>query len=471
MKTKLGLFSLLSRFGNDEHASSPRLLARLLHDEAGSYLLYMTLVIPILIGVAALGTEAGLAFYNHRTLQSAADAAAYSAAIAYSNNSSADITTQAEAIFANYGFVIGTGNGQANVVATSTTFSGLPAINVTVTRNQVPILSSLYLNSVISIGGSATAVISGSTSGNCVLALGNTATGNNAPDAIQLQGNPTINLGTDCGLFSNSTDCSKGAFSVALGGNAKIDAGSLGAAGCVSVGGNSSVNLPGKGTYTQNDGPLIDPYAGTTLPSSPAPPCVNQPSPAKGSSTITIGPGRYCGLDADGTNITLTGGTYILDCSASTCPTSQGTTDMLIVKNATLTDNGAGSTLVFTCSTCSGASPWASDGMLVASNGSVSLTAPTSGSTAGFVMMGDSTMPLGTSFDTHSNPNVTLDGTVYVPNGAFAWGGNPATAGNNFCLQFIVNTITLYGDSAFSSGGCSLAGGQKPIGSTVTLVE
>jgi hypothetical protein len=86
-------------------------------------------------------------------------------------------------------------------------------------------------------------------------------------------------------------------------------------------------------------------------------------------------------------------------------------------------------------------------------------------------MMGDSTMPLGTIFDTHSNPNVTVDGTVYVPNGAFAWGGNPATGGSNFCLQFIVNTITLYGDSAFSSSGCSLAGGQKPIGSIVTLVD
>ena len=251
MKTRLGLFSLLSRLGKDTHASSPRLLARLLRDEAGSYLLYMTLVIPILIGVAGLGTEAGLAFYNHRMLQSAADAAAYSAAVAYSNDSAADITTQAEAIFASYGFVIGTGNNQVNVPAPTiiknyagTTYT---AIQVTATRPQLPILSSLYLKSAIPVGGSATAVIDFSGSGSCLLALGNTATGNNAADAIQLQGNPTINLGTQCGVFSNSTDCTKGAFSVALGGNANIDAGSLGSAGCVSVGGNSSINLPGGG--------------------------------------------------------------------------------------------------------------------------------------------------------------------------------------------------------------------------------
>jgi hypothetical protein len=187
------------------------------------------------------------------------------------------------------------------------------------------------------------------------------------------------------------------------------------------------------------------------------------------NGTITVGPGRYCGLNANGNNMTLTGGTYILDCSASTCPSAQGTTAMLIVKNGALTDNGAGSTLVFNCSTCSSASQWASNGMLVAANGSVSLTAPTSG----FVMMGGSNMPLGTLFDTHSNPNVTLNGTVYVPNGAFAWGGNPATGGASSCLQMIVNTITLYGDSAFGGVGCGGGGGGagKPIGNVVTLVD
>ena len=86
----------------------------------------MTLAIPVFIGFAGLATEGALLFYNHRTVQSAADAAAYSAAIAYSIDSSADIaTTQAQAIVANYGFVVGTGNDQANVVATvdTTTYS------------------------------------------------------------------------------------------------------------------------------------------------------------------------------------------------------------------------------------------------------------------------------------------------------------------------------------------------------------
>ena len=234
-------------------------------------------------------------------------------------------------------------------------------------------------------------------------------------------------------------------------------AGSVGAAGCISVGHNGIGPPPAN--YTQNDGTISDPYAGVTLPSSPAPPCKTQPA----GSNITLSPGRYCGLNANKINITLTAGIYILDSAGSSNTT-------LVVKNATLTDNGAGVTLVFTCSTCTKSSQWPSTMMAVQANGVVSLTPATSGTTQGFVMMGDPAMPLGTVFDTHSNPNVTLTGTVYVPNGAFSWGGTPTT-GSGACLQYIVNTFTLQGNSGLSGSGCSLSNGQKPIGSIVTLVD
>ncbi len=104
MKKKYGLFSLLSRLGKHPLASSPGLLARLLRDEAGMYLIYMTLITPVLIGVAALGTEGGLRLYQHQNLQGAADAAAYSAAVAayIRNETSAQYTTEAEAIVGQY---------------------------------------------------------------------------------------------------------------------------------------------------------------------------------------------------------------------------------------------------------------------------------------------------------------------------------------------------------------------------------
>ena len=131
-------------------------MARLLRDEAGSWLISTTLMLPVLIGVAGLGTEGGLVFYQHRTLQSAADAAAYSAAIAYSYSTSADITAQAKATVASYGFALGTGTNQANVAANATTFATLPAVQVTISRPQSAIFSSIFF-SVLHNSVSATA--------------------------------------------------------------------------------------------------------------------------------------------------------------------------------------------------------------------------------------------------------------------------------------------------------------------------
>ena len=85
MKTKPGLFSRPAKLGKDKRASGRRLLARLIRDEEGSYLLYGLFILPVLIGVGGLAGEASLLLYNHRTLQSAADAAAYSAAVAKSS--------------------------------------------------------------------------------------------------------------------------------------------------------------------------------------------------------------------------------------------------------------------------------------------------------------------------------------------------------------------------------------------------
>ena len=142
MKTMLASFAAVLRLARDGRLRGHRFLARLLRDEEGAWLIYMTFLLPVLIGVAGLGTEGGMLFYQHRSLQSAADAAAYSAAIAcsYSTNPSTcagvNITTQAQAAVASYGFALGTGTGQANVAATAITFATLPAVHVTISRPQ-----------------------------------------------------------------------------------------------------------------------------------------------------------------------------------------------------------------------------------------------------------------------------------------------------------------------------------------------
>ena len=158
MKTIPGLFFFLLRLAKDRRTRSHRLLARLLRDEEGAWLISMTIMLPVLIGVAGLGTEGGMLFYQHRSLQSAADSAAYSAAIGYSfDGSSTNMTTQAKADVAGYNYALGTGTNQANVTATTTTVpltggGTLPAVQVSISRPQSAIFSSVSFRTLRELG-------------------------------------------------------------------------------------------------------------------------------------------------------------------------------------------------------------------------------------------------------------------------------------------------------------------------------
>ena len=60
--------------------SGNSLLRRFRRDESGSYVIVLALAMPVLVGTAGLGTEFGWWLYTHKSMQSAADSAAVSAA-------------------------------------------------------------------------------------------------------------------------------------------------------------------------------------------------------------------------------------------------------------------------------------------------------------------------------------------------------------------------------------------------------
>jgi Flp pilus assembly protein TadG len=436
VKTKRGLFSLLAKLGKNKRATGPRLLARLIRDEEGSYLLYMTITIPIFIGLAGLATEGALIFYNHRNVQSAADSAAYSAAISYSLDSSlSNATTQAKSIVAKYGFTVGTDTGQANVVVgppDTTTYSDTTktppiintAINVTVTRPQLPILSSIWVTG-FNVRGSAWAIISGGSlpgggSGGCILSLATSGTG------ISLGGTTSISDpdGT-CGVFSNST----GSTSIKLIGTASITAGSVGAAGSVSVGGSANIGPPPDG-YTQNDNQLINPYTGVTT-SAPSTAtgsgCTYTDTVINSGGTVPLPTGTYCTSKSNkpaidvlaGSTATLSPGTYIVNGAFDvkgatvTCPTCSTTNTSTFTLNSDF-NISLGSTVTLGAGTYT-------------FNGNVTITGPNSG----------------------SNTNVTLGaGTyIFVGPGQFSVDAHSTLTGKGVTLEF-----TDPGGVAYPSG-------------------
>ena len=415
------------------------LLRRFRRDQSGTFVIITAIVMPVLIGTVGLGTEVALWLNKHRTLQSAADSSAVSAATAYFLDNTADVHIQADAVSASYGFT--NGFYGATVTVNRPQQSGsyttqLGAVEVIVQQSQVRLFSALWFSDVLPISARAVAVSTNSGLG-CVLSLNPTAAA-----AIKTKGSAQVDL-KDCGLYDNSADAS-GALTV--GGSGHITALSIDVVGGIT--GTSNITAT-QGIRTAQP-PASDPYASASIP--PFSGCSGGNNFRQGTGTITIGPGVYCNgfsLNA-GANVTMSPGIYYIDRGSFS-----------INGGATLTGNGV--TIVFTSSTGNNYATATING-----GATVNLTAPTTGPTAGIALFGDRNMPNDLAFSFSGGSTQVINGAIYVPKGnvSFAGGGNTNTG----CMQLVARTITFTGRSNFALN-CS-GQGTKPLGSvTAKLVE
>lgn len=411
-------------------AEQSELVRRFRSDQSGNYLVMMALLMPALVGCVGLGTDYALWVYTHQTEQSAAESAALSAATAGSN-----LSVEANAITAAYGFVDGA-NGvtvTVNQPPQSGSYTTTPgAVEVIVQRVQAPTFAAIVWSSK-QVKVSARAVAVGGGSG-CVLTLDKNASG-----AVTLQGSAQVAL-AGCNLNDNSNSGT----ALSIGGSGSLSARAVSVVGNIS--GTSGITTT-SGIST-GGAATTDPYASATFPSFSG--CDQNNLTVK--TATTINPGVYCGgisINA-GATLTLNAGIYYLD---------QGSLSM--AGNATI--SGTGVTLVFTSST---GNNWAN--AAINGNAIVSLTAPTSGPTAGIVFFGDRNMSAGTSFKLNGGGTQTFGGAVYLPKADLNFSGG--TSSSNGCTQIIAETITFSGNSnlAINCGGY----GTKPLGSaTASLVE
>ena len=117
--------------------------------EDGAVAIQMALISVVLLGMTGLATDVGYAYYVHRQMQSAADTAAFSAAIAKSNNSPS--TTEAYAVAGQVGFVNGANGATVTVnnppvspPATATDAANASAIQVIVQQPlTLPLISAV----------------------------------------------------------------------------------------------------------------------------------------------------------------------------------------------------------------------------------------------------------------------------------------------------------------------------------------
>lgn len=382
-------------------------------DQSGQTTIVLALCIFSVLGMAGLSSDVGVLFRTKRILQTAADAAAITAA---SEGRYGDYTTPAKAIAALNGVTDGSNGYTVSV--------GLIAGGYRVTASQAAPTFFLKLFHINSINVSATAAAANGPSTNCIYALD--------PSGIDigLTGTSDLNM-PDCGIIINSASSN----ALNMTGTSGITAASIGIVGGYDTTKNASYSpVPVTGIA-----PAPNPLAYLTAPSYSVSSCLSDPH-ITGSKTTTIGPAIsggvvcYNGLSMSGSGTTtLTPGTYVINgamsMSGSGSMSGTGVTIYLAPPNGSLSLTGSGA---------------------------LNLSAPTSGTYNGILFFEDVS-------DTNNmkitgSTSSTLQGIFYAPSAALTMSG---TSGATIQADLVVHALSMTGTSNFSN--YSTANPNEPL--------
>lgn len=447
-----------------------------LSDRKGGAAVLFAVSLSGIIGFAGLGTEVGSWYLTKRTMQSAADSAATTAAANLARNTSASsdqLLIDARSVAAKFNFVDGTGSTTVSVhnppsdttnlsacsvaLGANSPFTGSNCyVEVVITQPQTPLLSALFMSTGPTITSRAVALANTKAGDQgCVLAL----SGASVVD-IQLSGGVNLNF-TGCAFYDNSP-LQLGALSMSN--NTRLAA----LAGYIVGTPNQTTGLTTTDGLFTGINPINDPYADVPVP-TPHATCddnskLNNPNTSR--SVTGDGTWVFCkdvSMDTNGNNpvLTLNPGIYIFACGANLSMTS-----------GTLQATG-GVTLVFERACRSGNAAANPGTVSITGNANVNITAPTSGPTAGLAFFQErNTCTANVQNCTNTlggGGNLNITGAIYFPNNPVSYSGGTSAGGASQCTQLIANTITFTGGATLQQN-CQSAG-TRQIGATAgTLI-
>jgi hypothetical protein len=410
-------------------------------NQKGQAVLMVTFSIIFLFACVGLTVDLGWAYYLRTRVQTAADAAASSAAVWAMNHGDSCSTVTCNSTYTCAGVTPPTNALQAGCLyATS---DGPPSITATMIENDsstspgvtgnTPTMwvrataTTTAANLFLFGAGFRSATISAQSTGSvtsippaaCIYVLSS-----NASPALSVTGSSTVTAST-CGVFINSN----GAQALNVQGSSTLTA------KVVKVNG-TGVNTTGGSTVTPaatlNAGAVADPLSGMTMPAVGT--CDHTAYSIGNSNTATMGPGVYCGgITVSGSaQLTLTQGTYILNGGG-----------LRVSNSGRLTNTGSGVTFFNT-----GKNGYALGAVGIGGAAVLSVSAPTSGAYKGMLFLEDPTLASGSSSSFANSASSTMSGTFYFPKGALSYTGASTTA---VFQAFIVSTMTVTGSSAFKN--------------------
>jgi hypothetical protein len=393
--------------------------------EAGQSLFFLTFGLGAFIAAAGLAIDMGYLRYERRLMQTAADSAAFAAAMDVNLGNASQASADATTVLGTYGYK----NGTNNVTVTYTHPYGGNSESVGVQVQQILPTFFMQIFGITSINDpalSATGVASLVPSSGCVYALG--AAGLTSTGGID---------SPNCGIVDNGT----------LSGGGTLTASSVG------VYGDASGYSGGGTTVEATVQKAADPLAYLTPPTPGT--CT---APLTITTTTPLTAGTYCGIIiGTGGIVTFGPGLYILT----------GNTGLQITGTGTATGTGV---TFYNHSTYS--SVTATGAITFNGTGSITLSAPTTGLDglpAGILFYQD-TSPAADLSEGGTTGAVTLSGTLYFPSAQITIAGTNNPNANTVIVanSVIVNGSTpLYVDS--TSQSVTLPGGSPLI--SVSLVE
>jgi Flp pilus assembly protein TadG len=413
---------------------------RLSSETGGSVAIQIGIMFIAIIGFVSLAAEIGLVLLKHREMQSTADSAAVSAATALTTGYPADYRVEARAVASASGFTDGVSDVRITINSPPTqgpSIGAANAVEVIVAQPQAVYLMKLFGRSTVDVGARAVAVM-GSGSG-CALQL--TA---GASIGVSITNGAVVNL-VQCGLGVNAT----GSSALSMSGGAVVNAQAVTVVGRASITNGAVIN-PSSALKTLQSA-TADPYASVPLPAFSG--CSNGSNKSYGHSNAglqTLNPGIWCkGVSfTNDAKIKLNPGVYFVD---------RGNFNV----GGAVVMTGAGVTIVLTSSTGSGYAT-----VTIGNGANVTLSAPTSGATAGLVFYGDRRAPASNTIDLGGGALLNFTGAIYFPTQLVKFSNGISNPSG--CTQLIAGTIQFTGGARFQNN-CG-GSGTHPIGGGASLL-
>ncbi len=267
-----------------------------------------------------------------------------------------------------------------------------------------------------------------------------------AGGALNLSGNADINIGGSVVVDSSSSSA------ISASGNAAVTATSgVLVVGGVSKRGNASV------TRTGTPGATGDPFASLPLPGAPS--LTNYGSESvSGNSVATIGPGIYSQISVSGNaQLTMTAGTYIIGSggfSASGNAVIKFGAGSYILEGGGLSVSGNAAisgtgVTIFNVGSSYNPSTGTDGGsfgaVTLSGNGTVSLTAPTSGTYTGILIYQARDNAKALTFS--GNAMQGISGTIYAAAAQLTESGNAQIGSSSNPISIVVDTLTMSGNA------------------------